>query len=53
MEEQQNFGGLYENIKAKKDRIEGGSGEKMRSKGDAGAPTNKAMKQAAKTTKKK
>ena len=41
--------GLYSNIAAKRRRIKAGSGEKMRKKGDKGAPTDKAFKQAAKT----
>ena len=44
--------GLYSNIAAKRRRIKAGSGEKMRKKGDKGAPTDKAFKQAAKTAKK-
>ena len=40
--------GLYANIHAKRKRIEAGSGEKMRKKGDKGAPTEKQMKQAQK-----
>jgi hypothetical protein len=44
--------GLYANIKAKKDRIKAGSGEKMRKPGTAGAPTAKQFKEAAKTAKK-
>ena len=44
--------GLYENINAKRDRIENGSGEKMREKGDKGAPTEQDFKDAAKTAKK-
>ena len=44
--------GLYENINAKRDRIENGSGEKMREKGDKGAPTEQNFKDAAKTAKK-
>ena len=39
--------GLYANIHAKRER-----GEKMRSKGDKGAPTDKAFKDSAKTAKK-
>jgi hypothetical protein len=35
--------GLYENIHAKRDRIKGGSGEKMRKPGSKGAPTKKAF----------
>lgn len=45
--------GLYANIHAKKQRIAEGSGEKMRKIGAAGAPTAKAFKESAKTTKKK
>jgi hypothetical protein len=45
--------GLYSNIAAKKKRIAAGSGEKMRKVGAKGAPTAKAFKQSAKTTKKK
>lgn len=45
--------GLYANIHAKRKRIAEGSGEKMRKAGSAGAPTAKAFKQAAKTTKAK
>ena len=44
--------GLYANIHAKKERIEKGSGEKMRKPGTKGAPTSKAFKQSAKTAKK-
>jgi hypothetical protein len=44
--------GLYDNIHAKRKRIAAGSNEKMRKKGAKGAPTAKAFKQAAKTTKK-
>jgi hypothetical protein len=45
--------GLYANLHAKRERIEAGSGEKMRKVGSKGAPTAKAFKQAAKTAKKK
>lgn len=45
--------GLYENIRRKRARIAAGSGEKMRSPGDEGAPTDKAFKQSAKTAKKR
>jgi len=38
--------GLYDNIHAKRKRIEAGSGEKMRKPGSKGAPTAKAFKQA-------
>jgi hypothetical protein len=44
--------GLYANIHAKKERIEKGSGEKMRKPRTKGAPTAKAFKQSAKTAKK-
>jgi len=46
-------GGLYENIHAKRERIQAGSGEKMRKVGSKGAPTADAFKQAAKTAKMK
>ncbi len=36
--------GLWENIRAKQKRIAAGSGEKMRKKGEKGAPTEKAIK---------
>lgn len=45
--------GLWANIHAKRKRIAAGSGEKMRKKGDKGAPTAKAMKNSAKKKKKK
>jgi hypothetical protein len=45
-------GGLYENINKKRARIAAGSGEKMRRPGTAGAPTNKAFRQSAKTARK-
>jgi len=45
--------GLYDNINAKRKRIAQGSGEKMRSVGQAGAPTAQAFKQSAKTAKKR
>lgn len=44
--------GLYSNIAAKRRRIKAGSNEKMRKPGSKGAPTAKAFKEAAKTTKK-
>jgi len=44
--------GLYANIKAKKDRIAAGSGEKMRKVGTKGAPTAQNFINAAKTAKK-
>ena len=43
--------GLYANINAKRERIEAGSGEKMRKPGAKGAPTAKAFKASAKTAK--
>ena len=43
---------LYDNINAKRKRIAAGSGEKMKSKGDKGAPTDKNFTDAAKTAKK-
>ena len=43
--------GLYDNIHAKRKRIAAGSKEKMRKPGSKGAPSTKAFKQAAKTTK--
>jgi len=44
--------GLYANIHAKRERIERGSGEKMRKPGSEGAPTAKAFRESAKTAKK-
>ena len=43
---------LYENIHRKRRRIKEGSGERMRKKGEKGAPTDKNFKNAAKTAKK-
>jgi hypothetical protein len=43
--------GLYDAIHAKRERIERGSGERMRSPGSEGAPTDEAFKAAAKTAK--
>jgi cysteine sulfinate desulfinase/cysteine desulfurase-like protein len=43
--------GLYDAIHAKRERIEGGSKEKMRKPGSKGAPTAAAFKAAAKTAK--
>ena len=37
---------LWENIRKKKERIKSGSGEKMRKKGDKGAPTPEQIKKA-------
>ena len=45
--------GLYANIHAKRKRIAGGSGEKMRKVGSKGSPSAKAFRQSAKTAKKK
>ena len=45
--------GLYANIKAKRDRIEAGSNERMARKGEAGRPSAAEFKKAAKTAKKK
>jgi len=45
--------GLYANIHAKRKRIKAGSGETMRKAGSKGAPTAKAFKKAAKTTRDK
>ena len=42
---------LYENIHAKRKRIKAGSGEKMRKKGQKGAPTDGAFKKAKRTSK--
>ena len=42
---------LYENIHAKRRRIARGSVERMRKNGDKGAPTDKAFKQAKRTSK--
>ena len=39
--------GLWDNIRKKKERIAKGSGEKMRSKGDKGAPTPNQIKRAS------
>jgi hypothetical protein len=43
--------GLYANIRAKRERMAAGSGEKMRKPGAAGAPTAKAFKESAKPKK--
>ena len=43
---------LYENIHKKRNRIKAGSGEKMRKKGDEGAPSEQDFIDAAKTAKK-
>ncbi len=44
---------LWENIDKKRKRIKAGSGERMRKAGSPGAPTAKAFKAAAKTSKPK
>lgn len=44
--------GLYDNINAKRKRIKGGSKEKMRKKGDKGAPSEKDFAKAKLTAKK-
>ena len=44
--------GLYANIRAKRDRIESGSRERMRKPGSKGAPTAAAFRASAKTAKK-
>lgn len=44
--------GLYANINAKRNRIEAGSGERMRKPGAKGAPTAAAFRASAKTAKK-
>jgi hypothetical protein len=45
--------GLYANIHAKRKRIKAGSKEKMRKKGDKGAPEKGVFKEIAKKEKKK
>jgi hypothetical protein len=45
--------GLYANIHAKRKRIEAGSGEKMRKKGQKGAPEKGTFAKIAKQEKKK
>jgi hypothetical protein len=44
--------GLYANINAKRRRIASGSGEKMRSPGSEGAPTDAAFERSARTARK-
>lgn len=39
-------GSLWENIRKKRERIKSGSGEKMRKKGDKGAPTSEQIEKA-------
>jgi hypothetical protein len=43
--------GLYANIHAKQERVKHGSGEKMRSPGEKGAPSAKAFEQSEKSSK--
>lgn len=45
--------GLWANIQKKKERIKKGSGEKMRKKDAAGAPSGKAIKKSQSTSKAK
>lgn len=40
---------MYSNIQAKRKRIKGGSGEKMRKPGAKGAPSAKAFRESKKT----
>ena len=44
--------GLYANINAKRKRIKGGSGDKMRKPGTKGAPKKSDFKNARKSAKK-
>jgi hypothetical protein len=44
--------GLYANIRAKRERIAAGSGERMRPTGAKGAPTAAAFRASARTAKK-
>ena len=46
-------GGLWDNIHAKRKRIEAGSGERMRKPGSEGAPTKQNFIESAKTAQKK
>lgn len=43
--------GLYANIHAKRARIKAGSGERMRSPGAKGAPTESAFRKSKRTAK--
>ena len=45
--------GLWDNIHAKRARIKAGSGERMRKKGEKGAPTQKAIKASQSKPKRK
>ena len=51
--EESNDASLWENIHKKRERIKRGSPEKMRKKGDKGAPTEKQLKRAQKKDEKK
>lgn len=42
---------LYENIRNKQNRVKNGSGERMRRKGEKGAPSDTDFENAAKTAK--
>jgi len=44
--------GLYANIRAKRERIAAGSGERMRRTGSKGSPTAEAFRRSALTVKK-
>jgi hypothetical protein len=46
LKEKESDSSLWENIRKKKERIKSGSGEKMRKKGDKGAPTPDQIKKA-------
>tara|TARA_R110001583_G_scaffold94442_1_gene238008 strand:- start:127 stop:648 length:522 start_codon:yes stop_codon:yes gene_type:complete len=46
LKEKESESSLWENIRKKKERIKSGSGEKMRKKGDKGAPTPDQIKKA-------
>ena len=50
---EEEYASLWENIKKKRDRIKSGSGEKMRKKGEKGAPTSEQMKKAKNKSAKK
>jgi hypothetical protein len=45
--------GLWANIQKKRQRIEKGSGERMRKKGDKGAPSQRSLKRAQAGTRRK
>ena len=52
-EEKRDYASLWKNIHKKRERIKKGSGEKMRKKGDKGAPTEEQLKKAQDSDKKK